>query len=260
MNRTSRSLSILLRPFTIFRAPFQWRAVAVAAVAAALASCAGPGGGGSVRRDAWGHRPGPQGFRTVMLDAGHGGKDAGARSRFTGQMEKDAALDVVRRVERQLGGTFRVVLTRSNDRFIELDDRVAMASRSADVLVSVHFNSGPSVLAGAETYFWRVDSHGLAVRLHSALGNVAAGKNNRGLVRRRLRLTRNPQIPCVLVECGYLSNGREAPLIASPAHRERLATAIASALRTQAARGDAGTGPLPRPLNEPLSTGSDPRQ
>ena len=232
---------------------------ALAAAAMALASCAGPGGG-SVRRDPWGHRPGPQGFRTVMLDAGHGGKDSGARSRYTGQAEKDAALDVVRRVERQLSGAFRVVLTRSGDRFIDLDDRVAMASRSADILVSVHFNSGPSVLSGAETYFWRVDSHGLAVRLHSAVTHAAAGKNNRGLVRRRLRLTRNPEIPCVLVECGYLSNAREASLIATPAHRERLATAIASAIRTQAARGDAGTGALPRPLFEPLSKASDPRQ
>src|SRR5690606_5175282 len=56
----------------------------------ALASCAGPGTSGraSHGRDEWGHRPGPQGFTTVVLDAGHGGHDAGAVSRWTGRREK----------------------------------------------------------------------------------------------------------------------------------------------------------------------------
>ena len=77
------------------------------------------------------------------------------------------------------------------------------------------------------------------------------------MVRRRLRLTRNPEIPCVLLEGGYLSNSAESHLIANPGYRQKLASAIASAIRTQAASGDSGTGPLPRPLYEPPSRPTD---
>jgi N-acetylmuramoyl-L-alanine amidase len=86
---------------------------------------------------------------------------------------------------------------------------------------------------------------------------VPAKSGNRDLVRRRMRLTRNPEIPCVLLEGGYLSNAAESSLIANPAHRQNLAAAIAGAIRTQAAIGDAGTGPLPRPINAPPSRPTD---
>lgn len=215
-------------------------------------------GAAAVTKDEWGHRPGPRGFTTVMIDAGHGGKDSGAVSATTGQREKDAALDVARRVAAKLGRDFRVKLLRGSDQFIDLDDRVNIATAGADVLVSIHFNSGRSSLVGPETFYWRVDSHGLAVRLQQALrASIPGPHNSRGLVRRRVRLTRNPDIPCVLVECGYLSNATEARRIAEPAYRDRLAGAIADALRRQAARGDEGTGPLPRPLNQPPSRPTD---
>jgi N-acetylmuramoyl-L-alanine amidase len=111
----------------------------------------------STTRDTWGHRAGARGFSTVVLDAGHGGRDAGATSRSTGQREKDLALDMVQRVQRELRGSVRTVLTRNSDRFVELDDRVRIANGTNDaVLVSIHFNSGRSNLAGPEVFYWRV--------------------------------------------------------------------------------------------------------
>ena len=80
---------------------------------------------------------------------------------------------------------------------------------------------------------------------------------NRGLVRRRLRLTRNPEIPCVLLEGGYLSHAAESRLVAQPSYRQSLAKAIAGAIRDQSLLGDAGTGPLPPPINSPLSRPTD---
>jgi len=231
-------------------------------LAAVLASCAAPGTRSSSGRDVWGHRPGPKGFTTVVIDAGHGGKDNGASSRSTGHREKDLTLDMAMRLRAELAGDFKTILMRSDDTFVELDERVSRADRYGDaILVSLHFNSGPSQLRGPETYYWRVDSHGLASRLQHAMTAVSpAESGNRGLVRRRLRLTRNPQIPCVLLEGGYLSNSAESHLIADPAYRQQLAAAMARAIRTQASIGDAGTGPLPPPLYAPPSRPTDTRE
>jgi N-acetylmuramoyl-L-alanine amidase len=238
-----------------------WKSSLGLTLAAFLASCAAPTRSSS-GRDAWGHRPGPKGFRTVIIDAGHGGTDSGATSRHTCQKEKDLTLDMAKRIRAELGGNFRTVMMRGDDTFVDLDERVVRANRFGDaVLISMHFNSGPSHVRGPETYYWRVDSHGLAVRCQRAMNDVSPTEcANRGLVRRRLRLTRNPEIPCVLLEGGYLSNAAESHLIADTGYRQKLARGIASAIRSQAANGDAGTGPLPRPLYEPPSRPTDMRE
>jgi N-acetylmuramoyl-L-alanine amidase len=92
------------------------------------------------------------------------------------------------------------------------------------------------------------------------LSGVASQHNSRGLVRRRLRLTRNPKIPCILVECGYISNSREAGSLSSPSYRDKLARAIAAAIREQAAFGDGDLGPLPPFIKAPPSKNTDARQ
>ena len=196
----------------------------------------------------------------MIIDAGHGGEDSGAQSWSTGQLEKNLALDVARRLRSELAGQFRIVMIRDSDTFVDLDERVARASKHGDgVLVSIHFNSGPAHLHGPETYYWRVDSYSLARRVHRKLEGLA-GNDARGLVRRRLRLTRNPEIPSILVECGYLSNADEARFASDGGYRGRIAGAIARAIREQAARGDEGMGPLPPPLNAPLSRATDARE
>ncbi len=237
-----------------------------------LSSCVNPGGnppgpggglhlGGSSTRDVMGHRAGPQGFRTVIIDAGHGGKDSGAVSPITRQMEKTLTLDTAKRLQAELGGQFNVVMMRTDDTFVDLDDRVLRANRYGDgILISIHYNSSGSAMAGPETYYWRVDSHGLATRAQAAMRSVSSGHNSRGLVRRRVRLTRNPEIPSLLVEVGYLSNPKDARQCADPGFRQAIAHALAGAIRTQAAQGDAGTGPLPAPINSPPSRPTDARE
>jgi len=229
-------------------------------IALFIASCA-TDTSSSTGRDYWGHRPGPKNFKTIIIDAGHGGKDPGAISPHTCQKEKDLTLDMAKRIKAELG-EFKTILLRDHDHFIELDDRVTLANKRGDaVLISVHFNSGPSHVRGPETYFWRVDSHGLATRLQHAMSSASPAEEcNRGLVRRRLRLTRNPEIPCVLIECSYLSNSHESRLAADPAYRQKLASHIAKAIRTQASIGDSGTGPLPRPINAPPSRPTDAKE
>lgn len=233
-----------------------FRLLLAAAAGLLLASCAGPGTGG---RSEYGDGPGPKGFRTVILDAGHGGHDSGAISRWTGQNEKDAALDTIRRIRQELGGAFKVVMLRDQDVFVPLDERVRLANRYPDaILVSMHYNHGGRNTRGTETFYWRVDSFSLAKRIQREMAAVSAGKRqNGGLVRRRVRLTRNPHLPCVLLEGGYLSHPTESRLIASAVYRQQLARAIARGIRDQAAYGDAGMGPLPQPIRAPLSRPTD---
>lgn len=226
-----------------------------------LASCAGPLGIGGRGHSAYGDRSGAQGFNTVIIDAGHGGKDSGARGRLRGVPEKTVALDIAQKLKSELRGDFKVVMTRDSDVFVPLDSRVAIANRSGDaILISIHLNDGSRRLSGPETYWWRVDSYSLAKRVHAAMQTVASGSNNRGMVRRRLRLTRNPEIPCILVECGYLSNATDSAYLATGSYRQRLAQALASAIRDQAMHGDAGCGALPKPIYAALSSAHDARE
>lgn len=81
---------------------------------------------------------------TIVLDAGHGGKDLGCRGRS--QLEKEIVLDVVKRVRTltkdEFGDSVNIVLTREDDSFVPLDRRAAIANDAdADLFISVHVNS-----------------------------------------------------------------------------------------------------------------------
>jgi N-acetylmuramoyl-L-alanine amidase len=204
------------------------------------------------------------GFTTVVLDAGHGGKDNGGTSRRGSnpfQLEKNLTLDTAKRVRDRLRRSgFQVVMMRDGDYFIELDDRVARANKegSKAILVSIHYNAtGNASANGAETYFWRADSHGLATRIESHLAN-ATGENYGGVIRRRLRLTRNPDIRCVLCECAYLTNTQENARVADPSTRQRIAEGIADGILEQARLGDDGIPSVPE-IWAPLSRAEDAR-
>lgn len=238
----------------------RWILPALSASALAfLPACQGPQPGVRSQASVYGNRPGPQGFHTVVVDAGHGGKDHGARA--NGLVEKTLALDIARRLKAELEPDFRVIMTRTDDRFLELDHRVALANRYPDaVLVSIHLNHGRRWRSGPETYWWRVDSYSTARRMQRYLAAACPHEHgNAGQVRRRLRLTRNPVIPCVLVECGFLTSRKDASLLASSTYRDRLAGAIARALREQRLAGDAGMGPLPAAIFAPPSRAGDAR-
>lgn len=84
--------------------------------------------------------------RLVMLDPGHGGADPGAIGTH-GTQEKDVTLDIAREVARLLADHHRVTarLTRSDDHFLALDDRVALTRKAgADLFVSIHADSAPN--------------------------------------------------------------------------------------------------------------------
>ncbi|MCU0783663.1 MAG: N-acetylmuramoyl-L-alanine amidase [Verrucomicrobia bacterium] len=206
--------------------------------------------------------------RAIVIDPGHGGSNAGARSVADGRLEKEFTLDWARRLAPLLEERgWRVGLTRTNDATVSLADRVAVAEQQgADLFLSLHFNSsglGEREQAGLETYCLTpagmpssltrdypdipsqvfpnnaYDEQNLqyAVRLHRALLAVN-GDVDRGVRRARFPgVLRGQRRPAVLVEGGYLSNLDEARRIGDPAHRQRLAEAVAGALAARMENG-----------------------
>jgi len=198
--------------------------------------------------------------KTIVIDPGHGGEDAGTRG-FSGlHPEKYYTLDWGQRLAGLLlADGWQVWLTRTNDTDIILSNRVLFAEvHKADLYISLHFNSAyPDHLqSGIETYCltpvgmrstitrgyeddpalalannaFDAENLVLACRVHGQLLR-ASGARDRGIRRARFPgVLRNQQRPAVLVEGGYLSNPSEARQINNPEYRQKLAQAVALAL------------------------------
>lgn len=196
--------------------------LATALLAFALASCA------TVSEQ---HKNTSRSFDTVVVDAGHGGKDSGAYRRF-GPPEKMATLDVAQRLSRKLRESqFRVVMTRSSDIFIPLDTRVDIENAQKNsIFVSIHFNdSRRRGIKGFETYYHSPYAFDLAQQIQQKLCTMN-GAVNRGVHSANFRVIRKAVYPAVLVECGYLSNRAEGYEAQSSSYREELADKIAEAI------------------------------
>ena len=196
---------------------------------------------------------------TVVLDPGHGGHDRGAVNRWGS--EKNYNLDLCRRIRPHLQAAgLRVVVTRSRDQFIPLEQRPAIANRFGEgtIFVSVHFNAAPtrnSLATGFEvftltprgapnshdSYLTRRSfsaerghkndnaSHVLATAIqHAKLGKVPMF--DRGVKRARFAVLRGAAVPAVLIEGGFMSHPRDARLLHSVEWRNRLAESVADGI------------------------------
>ena len=170
-------------------------------------------------------------FSTVVVDAGHGGKDSGAYRRY-GPPEKMVALDVAQRLDQKLRESqIKTVMVRSSDVFIPLNDRVAIENKQKNaVFVSIHFNDSRTRRAkGFETYYHSGASFDLASRIQQKLMSIPNSSNG-GVHTANFRVLRLASCPAVLVECGYLSNRAEANQARDWEYRELLADRIAEAI------------------------------
>jgi N-acetylmuramoyl-L-alanine amidase len=197
-------------------------------------------------------------FTTVVIDAGHGGRDNGAYRRY-GPPEKVVALDVAKRVEHKLhDADLRTVMTRSGDIFIPLDERVEIENRENNaVFVSIHFNDARrSGIKGFETYYHSPESAELARRIQSKLVTIPRSAN-RGVHVANFRVLRKANQPAVLVECGFLSNRSDGRQARDADYRELLADKIVEAVVEQR-HGTAGYRPASRTVLEALPPSEGP--
>ena len=190
-------------------------------------------------------------FNTVVVDAGHGGKDNGAYRRFGGA-EKIATLDVAGRVSHKLRESgLKVVMTRSSDVFISLDERVEIENAQTNsVFVSIHFNdSRQRGIHGFETYYHSPNSAELASRIQGKLMTIP-NSVNRGVHVANFRVLRKAKYPAVLVECGFLSNRMEGGEARDSEYRNQLADRIAEAIVEQRYGSSRRTAKAERKLNQ----------
>lgn len=114
-------------------------------------------------------------FDTVVLDAGHGGDDEGARGAHD-VVEKELVLDVARRLRARLGAAgLQVLLTRERDVYVPLEDRTTIANEArGDLFVSIHANAASARAArGIETFFLSLEASDDAARQVAARENAA---------------------------------------------------------------------------------------
>lgn len=149
---------------------------------------------------------------TIVLDAGHGGIDAGTS--YGNIQEKDLTFKIVKYAEAYLKNKgYKVILTRNEDKLVPLKEigKIANAS-NADAFVSVHINSiNDANFKGITTYYYDVNGYQKEKRMDMAetIEKSAIkddGWENKGIRRQNLAVLRYSNMPSVLVECGFITN------------------------------------------------------
>lgn len=113
-------------------------------------------------------------LKTVVIDAGHGGKDAGCISRDKKTFEKNITLDIAKRLAQKISASYpdvTVKMTRSSDTFVELENRAVIANKAgANLFISIHVNS---VAKGTSAHGFSIHCLGQSARK----GNDLYSKN-----------------------------------------------------------------------------------
>lgn len=196
-------------------------------------------------------------FHTVILDAGHGGKDAGATNSLG--TEANYNLKVAGLVKNLLVEKgFKVVMTRQTDVFLTLQERVELANAVKEnaIFICIHFNCGGPGARGIETFtlsppgvshygsdvkasdslMYAGNEHdsaniALATSVHgSVLHHLGQNTFDRGIKHARFSVLSGVRHPAILLEGGFVSHPYEARLIENPKYQDALAKGIVEAI------------------------------
>jgi N-acetylmuramoyl-L-alanine amidase len=192
-------------------------------------------------------------FDTVIIDPGHGGHDGGARGIYGYEKDFSLKLGLALKADLERKG-LKVLMTRKNDTFISLGDRVKFANKVPNsIYVSLHFNSGKPTATGIETYALTPQGassqYGArAVDANSFNGNRRDSENialatavhasvvhhfkliDRGVKRARWSVLTGLERPGVLFEGGFVTNANDAKFIAADNFRTEMASTLGQAI------------------------------
>lgn len=179
--------------------------------------------------------------KVLLLDAGHGGKDPGTSG--NGMQEKNLNLTIAQKIAQKLQGSgIKVYMTRNSDVYPENSTRAQTANDIADLMVSIHINSGPETANGTETLY-QVHANDNGARLTSKQlaeilqGKVvsATGNTNRGAkLWTDVLILNRTTVPAVIVEVIFITNTGDALKISNPAYQDQVAQAIADGIQEAA--------------------------
>ena len=185
-----------------------------------------------------------------VLDAGHGGKDQGTCLKNV--LEKDLTLNLTNRVAeliRKNKPGIKLILTRTDDTFVSLDERCQIANRNrADLFLSIHINFAQNnrLLSGTETFHANkkgaksivqashlernADKSELLAWLLQKSYYESGRPADRGARASNLYVLLNTEMPAALTEVGFLSNVSDAAYLQSERGQKQIALDIYNAL------------------------------
>ncbi len=181
------------------------------------------------------------GERTIVIDAGHGGVDAGVRGKISGEKESDINLSIAKHLKGYLSGAgFNAVMTRTTQgglygtstKGFKMRDmkkrKQVIEESSADMVVSIHQNFCPlPSKRGSHVFFDKTSEAGklLADSIQHSLNALNGADGNTSLAGDyyMLKCTQNPS---VIVECGFLSNSEDERLLCTDEYRKNVAYAV----------------------------------
>ncbi len=186
---------------------------------------------------------------TIVIDAGHGGRDGGTVGCDGVTIEKELNLDIAKRLQKALcDAGYTVIMTREED--IMLCDPMITSSKKASdlsarrkildgifdaVFVSVHMNAfSDSRYSGLQVYYSQNDerSRALALGLQNRIAAELQPENTRKIkaAAENIFLLNKAKCPAVLVECGFLSNPAECARLADAGYRAELSRVLAEVI------------------------------
>lgn len=185
--------------------------------------------------------------KTIIVDAGHGGIDPGSMTDDQSVKEKDVNLKITKKVKELLEASgAMVILTRNDDTSLYTEEagktirqkynenlknrKKIIQESSADMFISIHLNKfQESKYYGAQTFYpaGKEDDKQLATYIQGELKRVVDKTNNRKIKSTNdIYLIKDNEIPSTLIECGFLSNDKEAKLLNDEEYQDQIAWAI----------------------------------
>ena len=171
---------------------------------------------------------------TIVIDAGHGGRDSGAVSADNSIFEKDITLStaILLRNRLQDAGA-NVILSRSSDEFVSLDDRVITGHNyQADLFISLHYDAieVANSMSGTTTYYYSESNLELANTVNRYLAQLGP-LNNNGVRHGNYYVLRTNNQPSILLELGYMNSDIDIQHIDTIAYQSTIVEAVYQALR-----------------------------
>ncbi|MGI8316037.1 N-acetylmuramoyl-L-alanine amidase [Halobacillus mangrovi] len=170
--------------------------------------------------------------RTIMIDAGHGGRDSGAIG-FAGTYEKTMTMNtaLALRTELQKSGA-KVLMSRESDEYIPLSIRGFYSNASkADVFISLHYNSAPIAVNanGINSFYYHSKDKELAASVQEHMV-ASTGLRDRGTLHGNFHVLRENKKPSILLELGFISNPREEQTVRSSIYQRNASKGITQGL------------------------------